>query len=63
MRTFERPNFSFGFKCPVCGTSADKPVTLAPIPGTEDGGNIEAMQVHAECAELVARMQDSEARA
>ena len=57
MRTFDHPNYSFGFECPVCRTDADEPVTLIGIPGTENGGIMEARQVHAECAKLLERMQ------
>ena len=56
MRTFDRPNHHGGFTCPVCHTSADAPVTLTPIPGTEDDGIVECKQVHAECAELAMKM-------
>lgn len=56
MRTFDHPNFTGGFTCPICQTSADKPVTLVGIPGTEDGNNIQAAQVHAECEELRQKM-------
>lgn len=58
MRTFDHPNYHFGFTCPVCGTSADEPVTLVGIAGTEDGNNMEAKQVHAECYEIVLKMQE-----
>lgn len=56
MGTFDHPNYSTGFECPVCHTGADQPVTLVPIPGTEDGGIVECKQVHAECWELVLKM-------
>jgi len=36
-------------KCPVCGTSDDKPCVLVPIHGTQDGNNVEAQPVHADC--------------
>jgi hypothetical protein len=54
---FDHPNMHLGFKCPICHTSADRPVVLVPIPGTERGNNMEAEQVHAECQELMARME------
>ena len=56
MRPFDHPNFECGFTCPVCKSSADRPVVLVGIPGTECDGNIEAKQVHAECWLLVQRM-------
>lgn len=52
MRIFEHPNMN-GFICPVCGKSDDKPVTLVGISGTEDGGNMEARQVHVDCIDLI----------
>ena len=55
-RTFPHPNLSHGWVCPVCRTSADSPVMLIPIPGTEEGGIVQAEQVHAECVEVVQRM-------
>lgn len=59
MRTFDHPNYNDDFECPVCKTSADAPVTLVGIPGTEDGGNMEALQVHAECWALVLKMSQT----
>ncbi|KKS35466.1 MAG: hypothetical protein UU99_C0011G0009 [Parcubacteria group bacterium GW2011_GWE2_42_14] len=47
MRTFD--HFPATITCPLCGTSEDKPCTLIPIDGTEDGGNCEAIPVHADC--------------
>ena len=35
MRVFEHPNLE-NFKCPICGTSDDKPVTLIGINGTQE---------------------------
>jgi len=45
---FEHPNMD-GFKCPVCGDNADRPVVLVPIAGTRKGYNCQAEQVHADC--------------
>jgi hypothetical protein len=59
MRTFDHPNYTGGFTCPVCKTDADLPVTLIGIPGTEDGNIMRAEQVHAECAELLDRMRQA----
>jgi len=56
MREFKHPNMS-NFECPVCHTKADSPVVLVGIPGTEDGGNIEAVQVHSDCYRAIAKMQ------
>jgi len=56
MRPFDHPNYHGGFTCPVCKTSADAPVVLVPIPGTEDDGICEARQVHHECYQLLAKM-------
>ena len=55
-RVFEHPNMSTGFECPICHTSADAPVVLVGIPGTEADGIMEAKQVHKECFDLVLRM-------
>ncbi len=52
MRVFEHPNLE-NFKCPICGTSDDKPVTLIGINGTQEGFNIEANQYHIDCIELI----------
>lgn len=60
MREFEHPNYSCGFVCPVCKTSTDKPVVLVGIPGTEDGWNMEAEQVHALCQSLVEMMREND---
>lgn len=56
MRTFDHPNISHGWRCPVCMTQADKPVTLAAIPGTWEDGIVQAEQIHVECYELLIRM-------
>lgn len=55
MRQFPHPNMN-GFICPVCNTNSDFPVVLVGIPGTEDGGNMQARQVHYECYKLVLKM-------
>lgn len=59
MRVFPHPNMS-NFKCPVCKTSADEPVTLIPIAGTEKDGIVQADQWHKECYDLVMKMTDKE---
>jgi hypothetical protein len=53
MRIFEKPNLSDGWKCPVCETSEEKPVTLVGIRGTEDEGLMKAEQFHVDCLDLV----------
>jgi len=53
MRTFNHFNKAGGAKCPICNTSKNEPVILAGITGTEKGGNVEAVQVHLECIELL----------
>lgn len=58
-RPFAHPNYHNGFTCPVCGTSADQPVVLVGIPGTEDGNIMQAAQVHQECYRLVKRMSEA----
>jgi len=60
MGVFEHPNMSNGFVCPVCKTSADKPVVLVPIPDTEQDGICEAKQVHKKCYDLVIEMSSEE---
>jgi hypothetical protein len=48
MRTFE--HFTQGHhSCPICGTDNDKETILIPIEGTQEGSNMEALQVHTEC--------------
>lgn len=50
MRIFE--HFNTSTKCPICGTNEDKPCTLIGIEGTEEDGNIEALQVHVHCLDI-----------
>jgi hypothetical protein len=45
---FEHPNLT-NFKCPICGTSEDKPIALISIAGTEDDGIAQAEQIHIKC--------------
>jgi len=51
MKIFKNFNKT-GKPCLICGTKGDGQVTLIPIDGTEDNGNIQAKQVHIECLEL-----------
>jgi len=60
MRVFEHGNWDHGDLCPLCRTAQDLPVVLVPIPGTEDGNNIEAQQVHKRCLDMVFRMYANE---
>jgi len=48
-RTFEEPNLSNNWRCPICETAEIKPVVLMPVNGTEDGGIVQARQMHADC--------------
>ncbi len=59
MREFKHPNMH-NFNCPICKTSKDMPVVLVGIPGTEDGNNIEAKQIHSKCYQLFCEMNDIE---
>jgi hypothetical protein len=52
MRAFDEPNLHGGWVCPICGTSAVKPVVLIGIEGTQEGHNIQAEQFHLDCIEL-----------
>lgn len=56
MRTFEGFNDSNGDVCPVCKTSKNVETVLAPIPGTEDDGIVEAKQIHKKCYDLLVEM-------
>ena len=50
MRTFEKGNWSSPETlCPICKTQDKGEVVLVPIAGTEDGNNMEAIQVHTKC--------------
>lgn len=51
MEIIERPNLD-NFVCPICGKSDNKPVTLIPINGTEEGNNVEVKQIHIGCISL-----------
>jgi len=61
MRTFEHFNSETGAVCPVCNTAKDTETVLVPIPGTEDGWNVEAKQMHKKCFDLVVEMNDDTA--
>lgn len=53
MRVFKHMNTSGKDVCPVCGTKEDKETVLIGIVGTEKGNNMQAVQVHLECLDLV----------
>jgi len=53
MKIFNEPNLAYDWKCPICGKSDVKPVTLIPVLGTEKDGNIQANQYHVDCIDLV----------
>ena len=55
MREFKHSNMT-DFKCPICHTNTDAPVVLVGIPGTEEDGIMEAVQVHSECYCVYAKM-------
>jgi hypothetical protein len=52
VKIFGHPNPS-NFKCPICGTSEDKPVTLIGIKGTERQNIMQATQYHVDCLDLI----------
>ena len=52
MKIFEEPNLGNGWKCPICGTSEKKPVTLIPILGTRKGNISQAEQYHVSCLDF-----------
>ena len=54
-RFFDKPNLSNDWKCPICRTNKESPVILVAVPGTQDGNLCEAQQIHAECANIVAK--------
>lgn len=49
MRTFKHFNSEASRPCPICGTLDDKETMLIGIYGTQDGNNVQAIQVHTEC--------------
>ena len=53
-RIFPEPNLKGGWKCPLCHTAEVKPIILVPIPGTEEGNNVQARQIHNDCAKIIA---------
>jgi len=48
-KIFEHGNWSHNEQCPICGTDDDRRVVLIRILGTEDGQNMQAVQVHLDC--------------
>lgn len=57
MRVFANFNASHGDTCPVCGTAKNVETVLVPIPGSEDGGIMQAKQMHKKCLEHLIEMQ------
>lgn len=53
MKVFEHPNLHANWKCPICGTSADEPVVLVGVYGTQEGDRVKAEQFHIDCIDLV----------
>ncbi len=51
MNIFENANTD-NWQCPICKTNEDKRVALIKIYGSEEGGNIEAEQIHIDCIDL-----------
>lgn len=61
LREFPHPNM-LNFLCPVCNTSADRPVVLVPLPSgdsNDDGRTVQAQQVHSECYQLAMKMAEA----
>jgi hypothetical protein len=48
-KIFEHGNWSHGDQCPICGTVDDEKVVLVAVLGTQDGYNVETIQVHLDC--------------
>jgi hypothetical protein len=42
-----------GEVCPICKTKKQKPVVLIGVAGTQKGNNMQAVQIHLECLELI----------
>jgi hypothetical protein len=53
MRIFNHPAITDDWKCPICNTNEDKPVTLIAISGTRQGNNMRAEQFHVDCLNLI----------
>lgn len=52
MRIFDHFNQSGNDVCPICRTNANKATVLMPIPGTNEGNIVQALQVHWGCMKL-----------
>jgi len=59
MRAFDHPNME-NFRCPICGTKANRPVFLVPDKPTDDPNIWTAAQVHVACYRLVKEMDEAE---
>lgn len=53
MRIFKTFNDSVGSKCPICKTAEKKETALIGLNGTQEGHNVQAVQVHVDCLELL----------
>lgn len=53
MRVFKEMNMEGKEVCPICNKKENKPVVLIGIVGTQKGHNIQAIQVHLECLNLL----------
>lgn len=49
MKIFENGNWSDDEECPAYKTSKEGEIVLVPIVGTEEGKNMQAIQVHLKC--------------
>jgi hypothetical protein len=59
LRIFSHPNTSGGWSCPICHTTADRPVVLVPFRETDDPDILECKQVHHACYQLVMEMNEA----
>ncbi len=60
MRIFKKFNGANGVTCPVCDTAKEVETVLVPIPGTENGNNVECKQIHKACYDVVKAMYEKE---
>jgi hypothetical protein len=50
MKILKHPKLTNNWKCPICKTNKDKPVTIINITGTKD--DIRHEQFHVDCIDL-----------
>jgi len=61
IKQFDHPNMAGGdFVCRFCRTQTDAPVVLVGGPGTKDGNNMDAEEMHSECYVLAMKMRGVE---